>query len=240
MRSYKKKKECPPALTEWIELYNFLQQCGPLVNFEKILRREQARAIRKAKKEGLERPETRSLSEVFQRCLNGKPPELEDRIRSEARKRLYPASPGAVIVMERKHLETHFMVNVYIEYCAFFASMTGLMQKLEQERIFHTFNAQTKEALGESYDSQLATWAGWERFPLVVDTVIERVDGKLTARPSGLVGLLGTFDDSRLRRCAVCRKVFWAKRSVAETCGEKECADTLGNRKRSKKATNGR
>lgn len=39
----------------------------------------------------------------------------------------------------------------------------------------------------------------------------------------GLLGLIGMFDDSRLRICAVekCGKVFWAKRINSETCSTK-------------------
>ncbi len=43
-------------------------------------------------------------------------------------------------------------------------------------------------------------------------------------------------DASRVRRCAICLKIFWAKTSNAGTCGDKKCADDLGNKKRLDKA----
>lgn len=38
----------------------------------------------------------------------------------------------------------------------------------------------------------------------------------------------------RVRVCPICLKFHWASRLDAETCGDKNCARTLGNRKRSK------
>ena len=40
---------------------------------------------------------------------------------------------------------------------------------------------------------------------------------------------------NRIRLCGICKKIFWAKKFNAETCGSKSCADRLGNQRRSEK-----
>jgi hypothetical protein len=60
-------------------------------------------------------------------------------------------------------------------------------------------------------------------------TVVTDENGK--RKITGLASLIGQFDDSRLRFCKICSRVFWAKKSNAETCS-KRCADSLGNLKR--------
>ncbi|HMS41119.1 MAG TPA: hypothetical protein PKE69_12890 [Pyrinomonadaceae bacterium] len=39
----------------------------------------------------------------------------------------------------------------------------------------------------------------------------------------------------RIRICPICNFLFWAKKKNSETCGQKKCIDTLGNRKRLEK-----
>lgn len=37
---------------------------------------------------------------------------------------------------------------------------------------------------------------------------------------------------NRIRKCLVCRCIYWAKKKNSETCGRTYCSNTLGNRKR--------
>lgn len=39
-------------------------------------------------------------------------------------------------------------------------------------------------------------------------------------------------DQKQIRKCPICQQIYWAKKITSETCGNKSCVDSLGNRKR--------
>ncbi len=91
------------------------------------------------------------------------------------------------------------MANAYAEYYEMRISMLRLVQRLETER------------------KNPNTFFDWFNFPLTLSaTVVRDASGKLQEK--GLAALIGKFDDSRLRSCENCKRVFWAKRKESETC----------------------
>ena len=59
------------------------------------------------------------------------------------------------------------------------------------------------------------------------------IDGFIRPQISGLTEVFQNEDipPERIRECPICRRIFWAKRVDAKSCGEKECAKTLGGNK---------
>ena len=59
------------------------------------------------------------------------------------------------------------------------------------------------------------------------------MDGFLRPSISGLSEVFQNQDipPERIRECPVCRRIFWAKRLDAKTCGSKECVETLSGKK---------
>ena len=109
--------------------------------------------------------------------------------------------------------------------------MILLLQRLETERQKMCEAEASRQLKPGSITFEDFTLMNWDSYPLSVSTVVKRNDaGKLYI--TGLASLIGTFDDSRLRRCKICSRIFWAKKKNAETCGIKKCADDLGNQKR--------
>ncbi len=73
----------------------------------------------------------------------------------------------------------------------------------------------------------------WLQFPLPISaTIIRNEDGNL--RGSGLLGLIGTFKDSRLRRCVICSRIFWAENKNSSTEAE-TCRNALRQRRHRQK-----
>lgn len=62
------------------------------------------------------------------------------------------------------------------------------------------------------------------------------VNNKITFSANKIVEILQGADARRFRLCPICDRIFWAKKLNAGTCGNKKCADELGNRKRSSAA----
>jgi hypothetical protein len=60
------------------------------------------------------------------------------------------------------------------------------------------------------------------------------VEGKITFAANELIEVLDGADAERLSLCAVCRRIFWAKKTEAETCRQK-CSKSLYNQRRSDK-----
>ncbi len=54
----------------------------------------------------------------------------------------------------------------------------------------------------------------------------------ITFKESHIIRALDGINPKRLKMCSICNLVFWAKKINANTCGEKKCADDLGNKKR--------
>ena len=100
------------------------------------------------------------------------------------------------------------MAKKHTNFCNLRDSLNRLVRHLEIER-----------------DGVSEYWT-WQHFTLT--TIVERrSDGKL--RGKGLLGLLGTFDDTRLRRCLICKRIFWARRNDSKTCSSR-CSNNLNVR----------
>lgn len=109
------------------------------------------------------------------------------------------------------------MADAYFEYYEMRYSMLMLVHRLEMER------------------ANPDAFFYWSGIPIVIRALVVRdATGKL--QEIGLASLIGKFDDSRLRSCKICKCIFWAKKKNSETCGDKKCADALGNKKRLEEA----
>jgi hypothetical protein len=107
------------------------------------------------------------------------------------------------------------MADEYFEYFEMRDSMLTLLGRLEIER---------------EHPNDFFDWIGC---PLPLRTLVYRdVNGKL--QKTGLGTLIGEFDDSRLRRCAICKCVFWAKYKNSFTCSDR-CLNALRQRRSRKK-----
>ncbi len=78
-----------------------------------------------------------------------------------------------------------------------------------------------------------------EVFHVLRDTlaVIVTPEGELVLFNEGLIRRIinAKVPFDRLRSCPGCRSIFWMKTKRSQTCGNKACADALGNKKRAKK-----
>ncbi len=150
-----------------------------------------------------------TVADALQGCLKYTPQEFQEHIEFVS---------GFDKISDRtdeatRNFYVRKMAAAYIEYYEMRASMLMLVRRVEVERAFPN----------SSYD--------WSNFPLVLRSVVIRdADGML--QDQGLASLFGKFDDDRLRSCKACRRIFWAKKLNSETCGNKKCADDLGNKKR--------
>jgi hypothetical protein len=216
MRNYKSKSECPSELETLIDAVNKLP---PLFRLKPLnIKLEFGNP---------------AVAETLQACLKDTPEVFQQHIEDSVRGRLNPLG-GRLISQEHFN---HERAKEYREFRVFYNSMVYYVKRLARERKAMDLTAQrlqkgrkTKVVLGYSHFDHL----NWETSPLVLTTVIKRdSDGK--QHITGLAALIGKFDDSRLRMCKICHRIFWAKKTNAATCGLKKCADVLGNKKRSKK-----
>lgn len=68
-------------------------------------------------------------------------------------------------------------------------------------------------------------------FPFTIPAMIGKDEsGKFFV--SGLAGLIGKFDVSRIRLCPMCSYIYWAKRLDSKTCGKQTCIDKFQTRKK--------
>ncbi len=208
MRNYKKKSECPAQLDALIESVNLLP---PLYRLKPL-----------------------SNNESVQKCLKDTPEAFQQHIENLAIDRLDP-------IGGRPISKLRFSKQLAVEYESFRVSYDSLIpyvERLECERKARDLTAvrlqkdrKTKVVLDYRHFHDLS----WDTSPLVIRTAIRRdSDGKQCI--TGLAALIGTFDDNRLRMCAICSRVCWAKKTNTETCGKK-CADILGNQKRIKQTS---
>jgi hypothetical protein len=58
------------------------------------------------------------------------------------------------------------------------------------------------------------------------------IENKITFAPNRIIEILQGADARRFRLCLICERVFWAKKLNHKTCGKRECAVNLGNKKR--------
>lgn len=217
MRNYVKKADCPPGLDALIQRVNELIPRMRL----KILKLRNKNDDSEAAKALEERLKDTPVS--FQKYIKGL-----GYSRADLYDGLIPVTPENFI---KKTIE------VYNEFCLDYYSLTRYVDHLELER--KTMNAAAEHISKETgrkvkigFDHY--KWMNWDTQPVKIVTIIKRRGNQNYL--TGLAGLIGKFDDSRLRKCKICARIFWAKKTNAETCGLKKCAADLGNKKRSTKS----
>ncbi len=217
MRNYIKKAEGPSELLNLIGRVNELIPRTPLKPIEIKSNNPEA-------------------AKVLDECLKNKPKSFQTYIRSlgYSRADLYD---GLVPVTPEKFLEK--TIEAYMDFRLDYYALTKYVYRLELER--NSLKATEKRIEKEEgrkvkLDFNHYKFMNWQTKPLIISAVIKRrgKENYLT----GLAGLIGKFDDNRLRKCKICTRIFWAKKTNAETCGLKKCADDLGNKNRLAKAKN--
>ena len=155
---------------------------------------------------------TPSITEALKVCLEGTTKEFQQYLEEVAAKNasLFPAKQHMVVVYN-----VQAKANEYIRLYGLRIEMRLLVERLERER---------KEEITPEY---------WLNFSLpIYATVFRGKDGKL--RGSGLIGLIGKVDDSRLRSCIICQRIFWAENKNSFTHSE-TCRNALRQRKHREK-----
>jgi hypothetical protein len=134
-------------------------------------------------------------TDAVKHCLEYAPQELREHIE-------FMSGYDKITPETDEHTRNFYlrkMADEYFEYYEMRESMNYLVNRLKIER---------------EYPNDFFDWIGC---PLPLRTLVYRdVSGKLQS--TGLGTLVGNFDDTRLRRCKNCKRVFWAKRKESETC----------------------
>jgi len=187
------KHKCPDELDELIKEFDLFPPNFQMKSFTFVLL-EQRDLLREQTGDSQAIP---SIREALNVCLEGTPEEFRKHLESVGAKvaKSFPRS--------KQHMELVYNVNAMAnEYCRIYdarMAMWMLVDRLERKR------------KGE------ITPEHWLAYPLTLSsTILCGEDGNL--KSINLLGLIGKFDDSRLRRCEICNRIFWAKREESKTC----------------------
>lgn len=216
------KYPCPDELKELIRLVNLIPYDFQLQNltFELDLQRQ---ALRKETGDPNAAP---SILEAIKVCLKDTPEEFQQYLENLAEVRASPLSSAKPHMA--KVYGVHELANAYSEYFEMRTSILRLLQRLETERQMMRDAEVRRQLKPGSITFQCFTLTNWDSYPLFISTVIKRDDdGKIHI--TGLAALIGKFDDSRLRRCVIDNRVFWAKREDSKTCSPR-CLSVLNTR----------
>ncbi len=196
------KYKCPTKLGEMLRQVRLIPPDFQMKLFELVFD-EQRLLLREQTGDNHAAP---SITEVLNACLEDTPEEFQQHIEYETLQRTKPFGIAKQHMFNVYNIQTKS--NVYSEYYDMRMSMLRLVQRLEMEH---------QHALLD-----------WDASPLSISTVLKRNDsGKLHI--TGLAVLIGKFDDSRLRRCVICQRIFWAKRENSKTCSPR-CLNVLNVR----------
>lgn len=201
----------PPELEEMLRQVNLIPLDFQMISFERAYD-EQRQLLREQTGDNNAAPST---LEVLNACLEDTPVEFQRHIEHETLQRTNPFGFAKPHMVDVYNIQTK--ANVYGEYFAMRTSIWRLVQRLETERQ-RMREAETEHQLERgSLTFEHYTLLDWDAFPLSISTVLKRDDaGKLHI--TGLAALIGEFDDSRLRRCVICQRIYWAKRENSKTC----------------------
>ncbi len=212
----------PDELKELIRLVNLIPPDFQMKLF-KLEVDEQRKLIREKSGDNNAAP---SITEVLAACLKDTPEEFQQYVEREALRR------AGGLVEAKPHMANvyyvHEKANVYSEYYDMRMSFRRLSERLETERQMMRDAEKSRQLKKGSITFQHFTLTNWDSYPLSISTVIKRKSGKL--KITGLASLIGTFDDSRLRRCEICQRIYWAKRENSKTCSP-ECLNILNVRR---------
>lgn len=231
-RASRAKYKCPPELEEMINLVNLIPPDMTLHSLDKLMEKEISLKREESDEPIMGFSDVHFLKDVLHEkypsvellsfievMVEHTPQEFKDYL-EEVSYLTYIKEP------EPDKYKFHRMARKLKEFCDLRNSLRQIVDRLERDR--ERTEAKPLRVLGYFID--------WTMYPVTITTTVERdFDGKL--RPaSGLVRLLGTFDEDRLRRCAICSRIFWAKRKESKTCSRK-CLNAL-NVKRFRTLTN--
>jgi hypothetical protein len=214
------KYDCPAELKELIRLTNLVPIGILTPDFESEVRFE----IQRLKNETGDPAPEFSAYEFVTKQIKHLPKIFLDYLDEVAYVRAFPFESEPKSYRNEMRYK-HEFVRYYVEYCDIRGSMLSFVLRLENER--RMMRAAEKEhGLEEnSLTFEHFTSLNWEAYPIFISTTLLRDDnGKL--QTTGLAALIGKFDDSRLRRCEICERVFWAKRKESKTCSL-QCANVL-------------
>lgn len=216
------KYKCPPELEELIRQTNLVPIGTITPDFDAEIRIE----IQRYRNETGESPEISAYG-FLTNLIKHLPSEFLDFIKDRAYKRAYPFGEGKFPNDERQYKQE--FIRQYVNYCYMRDSMLWLVLRLENERKMMR-DAEKRHKLEEnSITFQYFTLLDWDAFPITIKTeLIRDDDGKLQI--TGLACLIGKFDDSRLRKCEICERIYWAKRNNSKTCSSR-CLNVLNVRK---------
>ncbi len=199
----------PDELKELIRQANLVPIGEMTPDFEPERRME----IEKLRKENNGEPPEFSSFQFLTKIINHLPKEFLEHIEKLAYDYAFPFGESL------GHYDSYkkAFVKEYIKYCSMRDSMYWLLRRIESERQGMR-ETETKHELKEgSLTFEDFTLGNWDAFPIPIRTALKRNDaGKL--HTTGLAALIGTFDDSRLRRCEICQHIYWAKREDSKTC----------------------
>jgi len=212
-RKSRARYDCPPELQELIDEANLVPQGIMTPDFEPERKIEIDRLRIESGEISPEFSSYAFLQKLIEHLRNLAPGFLE-YLFGLAFQAAYPSGIAPEDYLNDSSFRKVY-VHEYVRYCSRRGSLVCLVKKLEAEREqMRKVDVRRKEI----YLLDIGTG------------VIRGDDHKLSA--TGLVALLGKFDDSRLRRCAVCKeqKIFWAARRDSKACSPK-CLNILNVRK---------
>lgn len=217
-RKYKKLSECPKDLNELIKVINLLPK-----NLSEFI-----------KKKGILESEFRDeAQQVYagiksDRSLTDNPFLLFDTLALQAK---YRDKLGALLSAEfiraiNFGIEPFSFQNATFSLTILINEKMTLLHIIESFNIWDIdFNRQLDHKPDFNFDKAIAAYSFNE------DTSLQFTSFKI-------IDILTKhkIPIERVRKCPICNNIFWAKKLNAETCGEKKCSDTLGNRKRLKES----
>ncbi len=217
------KYPCPDELAEMIRQVNLIPPDFRMKSFntefdeQRKLRREQT---------GSDFVVLSAMT-VLRICLKDTPEEFQQHIEYEALRHVALLGVRESEEMFDFHCE-NAKAGAYEEYFWMRTSMMDFFKILENKRDV-TRRAEIENQLEKgsiAFEQYLSL--NWGLTPMFILTVIKRdAGGRLYC--TGLPALVGTFDDSRLRKCEICRCIYWAKRDNAKTCSPR-CLSVLHTR----------
>lgn len=163
------------------------------------------------KESGTKPDEVVSLPQILEACLLGTPMEFQEYL-DEQTGGLYAIYDDPII---RQLNKVRLLANEYVKFYEFHLLMHRITDAFEEDR------EREKRSVRHLSDDLVK---------LRVYELILQKDEDGIARPVGIFGLLGWFDQTRLRKCKICTRIFWAKRKDKETCSPK-CLHALVLRK---------
>lgn len=202
------KYQCPHELEDLIYQVNLLPPDFDFESFNKAIKR-QLESIRK--KDCLDEMDMKD-------CLRGTPESFQLYIRKLII--LRPKFFQPFITLKDSDKPAKFAYHDDLEkalssYERMYNSIWSFFDQLEMERKF-------KDTLYRDHSHwDISSYT-------VMDSIIRGDDGLL--HHTGLSALIGKFDDSRLRRCEICSRIYWAKRDESKTCSP-QCLNRLNVRR---------